>query len=187
MSHTDGRLQPRTKSIARILLRLGDTTARSSSVARYFRFAAAIRGSNRGVLLVAKSGHCNSSWKLLLRFDGYPSSRRARRPSCFSAATSLAHSLKGRAGVPPMRAPGATSSLTCAMPAICAPLPTVTWPITPECAPITTKSPSCAEPANTTLGDNHAMAPDDDVMGDLHQVVYLGAFAAIATLVPGRP
>ena len=75
------------------------------------------------------------------------SGNRPRRPSCLMAATSRAHSLKGRAGVPPMRAPGSTSFLTCAMPAICAPLPTFTWSITPECAPMTTKSPSSAEPA----------------------------------------
>ena len=41
-----------------------------------------------------------------------------REESRFNVATSRAHSLKGRAGVPPMRAPGGTSSLTCAIPAI---------------------------------------------------------------------
>jgi hypothetical protein len=48
------------------------------------------------------------------------------RASFLMAASSRAHSLNGRAGVPPIRAPAATSSLTWAMPAICAPEPTLT-------------------------------------------------------------
>ena len=43
-----------------------------------------------------------------------------------------------------------------------------------------TKSPSCAElrrAGDARLSNDDAMPPDDDVVGDLHQIVDLGAFA----------
>ena len=85
-----------------------------------------------------------------------------------------------RPGGPVLRpsAPPAGTSLCAALVAAsCAPSPMLTWPSTPACPPIATKSPIRAEPGDADLRDDDAVPADLDIVADLDLVIDLRPLA----------
>ena len=119
------------------------------------------------------------------------------RASGFSPRDELAQggdsrkcSRAGCAGKPNQRWPAGTSFITPEAAPICAPAPMWRWPASPTWPPRATKSSITQEPETPDLGDDHAMAADDDVVADLHEIIDLRALAddrvAIGAAVDGR-
>ena len=79
--------------------------------------------------------------------------------------------------MPPQRAPAGTSPLTPLVAAIWAPMPIRTWPFTATWPPMRDEILDRRRAGDADLGDDHAMPADDHVVGDLDQIVDLGALA----------